>query len=269
METKKNAEKLANFYLDIMEQENEFEALEWKIDLDSEQVIRWYQGEAALSLAAPDIPEEIVFNRFINVARACQKWQVGPLPVTNEFINNLERLNDSKRKEFINALFKVAGNKAWIKGLNVSPEFLDFIAQITFKPILNAYGEAVLDKVELDKWSHSHCPVCGDQPIMAKFSGKEGYRILHCGRCETEWRYKRLGCPYCKEENASQATFITMEDFKQYRVYLCERCKSYLKTVDERLAGEVDLFCEDLATVELDRLAQAEGYQRGHRRQQT
>ncbi|WP_238473279.1 formate dehydrogenase accessory protein FdhE [Desulforamulus profundi] len=103
---------------------------------------------------------------------------------------------------------------------------------------------------------------------MAKLAGKEGYRKLYCGRCETEWRYRRLGCPYCKDENASQASFITMEDSKQYRIYLCERCKSYLKTIDERVCGEVDLFCEDLATVELDQLAQAEGYRRGDRRQQ-
>ncbi len=224
MEMKNNTKKLANFYLEVMELENDTEALEWKVVLDPQQLKQWEEGEAALALVPP---------------------------------------------ELITSIFKVDGQLVkWAKQLEVPVDLLDFIARVTFKPFFKTYGEAVLEQVQLNDWIKSHCPVCGDQPTMAKLAGKEGYRKLYCGRGETEWRYRRLGCPYCKDENASKALFITMEDSKQYRIYLCERCKSYLKTIDERACGEVDLFCEDSATVELDQLAQAEGYRRGDRRQQ-
>ncbi|WP_333871105.1 formate dehydrogenase accessory protein FdhE [Desulforamulus putei] len=269
MEIKNNTEKLANFYLEVMELESDTEALEWKVVLDPQQVKQWEQGKAALAVAPPEIDWEKVFDRFLSVARSCQQWQAGPQPVSDAFLKSLENLDESQRKEFITSLFKVDGQMGkWARELGVPVDLLDFIALVTFRPFFKTYGQAVLAQVQLNDWMHSHCPVCGDLPTMAKLAGKEGYRKLYCGRCETEWRYRRIGCPYCKDDNASQASFITLEDSKQYRIYLCERCKSYLKTVDERVCGEVDLFCEDLATVELDRLAQAEGYRRGDRRQQ-
>ncbi|MEG6522634.1 formate dehydrogenase accessory protein FdhE [Desulfotomaculum sp. 1211_IL3151] len=269
MGTKKSTEKLANFYLEVMEQEHDIASLEWKADIDHQQMNRWSQGEAALALVPPVINAEKIFARLLAVAQACQKWQAGPQPVSDEFINGLKGLNSFEEKNLIEALFYLEGNKyEWAKRLAVPLGLLDFIALATFKPILKAFGEGFLKQIDLAEWNHNHCPVCGDQPTMAKLVGKEGHRKLYCGRCETEWRFKRIGCPYCKDENSSQTTFITLDDCKQYRVYLCDRCKSYLKTVDERVAGEVDLFCEDLATAALDEIAQSEGYQRGDQRQQ-
>lgn len=269
METKENAEKLANFYLEVMEQDNEIESLEWKAYIDNQQMDRWVQGEAALAIVPPVINAEKIFTRLLAVAQACQKWQAGPQPVSDEFISELKELNSAERKNLIESLFYLEGNMhEWAKRLQVPVSLLDFIALATFKPILKAFGEVFLKQIDPAGWNHSHCPVCGDQPNMAKLVGKEGYRKLYCGRCETEWRFKRIGCPYCQDGNSSQTTFITLDDYKQYRVYLCDRCKSYLKTVDERVVGEVDLFCEDLATASLDEMAQAEGYQRGDRRQQ-
>lgn len=267
--TRNNAEKLANFYLAIMELDNDVDTLEWKVNLDPAQVNQWQQGTPALAVCPPEINPEKLFTRFYSVAEACQKWQVGPQPLPEDFLVALKQLDEDQRKDLLNSLLLINGHKArWAKELRVSAELLDFVALNTFKPLLKSYGQAVLKQLPLTSWTASHCPVCGDQPTMAKLVGKEGARKLYCGRCETEWRYKRLGCPYCEDDNASEASFITLEDKKQYRVYLCDHCKSYLKTVDERVVGEVDLFCEDLATADLDELARAEGYRRGDRRQQ-
>ncbi|WP_273483297.1 formate dehydrogenase accessory protein FdhE [Desulforamulus ruminis] len=264
-----NAENLANFYLEILDLENASETLEWNRELDSRQKNLWEQGKAMLEIAPPEMNLEKMFHRFYAVARACRKWQAGPRPLPEEFLQNLESLGGEQRKELIHSLLHIGGNKAnWARELGIPLELLDFLALNTFKPLLQEYGQQVAKQLDFQNWTGSHCPVCGDQPTMAKLAGKEGIRKLYCGRCETQWRYKRLGCPYCQDENASQATFISADDKNQYRVYLCDHCKSYLKTVDERICGEVDLFCEDLATVNLDRLAQAEGYQRGDKRQQ-
>ncbi|MDO7786781.1 formate dehydrogenase accessory protein FdhE [Desulforamulus aquiferis] len=250
-----------------MNLEKDTQSLDLWVSFDTEQIKEWSQGKAALAVAPPGIESERLFMHLCAVAKACQKWQVGPQPVTNNYINSIEELSKPQRQEFITSLFLVEGSMLkWSKYLNVPADLLEYIAYNTFKPVVKTYAEIVLGQIQISDWTHGYCPVCGSQPSIAKLAGKDGHRRLYCGRCEIDWRYKRLGCPHC-DDNASQASFITLDNYKQYRIYLCDRCKSYLKTVDERISGEVDLFCEDLATAELDKIAQAEGFQRSHSRQ--
>ncbi|CCO08974.1 formate dehydrogenase accessory protein FdhE [Desulforamulus hydrothermalis] len=269
MVIKDNTENLANFYLEILEQEDVTEALEWKVVLEPQQIKQWEAGNAAIAVAPPVFDWEKLFNRFMVVARSCRKWQAGPQPVSDQCLHNLESMAATAKRDFAASLVRPDGQKAnWARELGMPLDLLNFLALVACRPFLKSYGQAVLARLPLQDWLHSHCPVCGDLPAMAKLVGQQGQRKLYCGRCETEWRYKRIGCPYCKEDNVSQASFITLEDGQQYRIYLCERCQTYLKTVDERVSGEVDLFCEDLATVALDRIARAEGYRRGDSRHQ-
>ncbi|AEG58716.1 formate dehydrogenase accessory protein FdhE [Desulforamulus ruminis] len=263
METKKNTMRKANFHLELMDLGNDNPPFEWKESLNPKQMKRWERGEAALAVAPPKIESEKMFVRFVAVAKACQKWRAGPEPASDEFIKSLQELDKCQKEGLMLALFPVERNRdQWAKLLNVTGAQLAYIAYHTFKPLLKFYGEKVSAQVSISHWLKNYCPVCGDQPTMAKLSGQDGHRKLYCGRCETHWRYKRSGCPYCNEDD-SEASFFTLDDNRQYRVYLCDHCKSYLKTVDERECGEVDLFCEDILTVELDELAHNEGYQRG------
>lgn len=260
--------KLANFYVELMELDD-VESLELQVNLTREQIKNWGEGLAALALVPIEMNWDKSFERLFAVVKACQKWQAGPQLIQADLIEQLEGLPSSKKRELVETLIKVDGQKTtWAKNLNVNPELLEFFSINTFRPVLKAYAQKVLTQLPQGDWEKAHCPVCGDQPTMAKLAGKEGFRNLYCGRCETEWRYKRIGCPYCQNNSAPSVSYLTLEDNKQYRIYLCEHCKSYLKTVDERVCGEVDLFCEDLATDELDRLAQEEGYRRGDMRQQ-
>ena len=49
---------------------------------------------------------------------------------------------------------------------------------------------------------------------------------------------------------------------EKYRVYFCEKCHGYIKTVDEGKTGDgpLNLLWEDINTVQLDILAMREGY---------
>lgn len=267
MEIAAKVKKLALFYLEIMEPEDDPGLIRWQ-GMEPRQAVLWRRGKAALAVAPPELDVEKVWARFVAVARACREWQAGPRPVEGNFMQALERLSGVRRKEFLGSLLGREGREAaWAGELRVSAALLEFIALHAFKPLLRDYGRRVGAEMDLAAWTGGCCPVCGDRPAMAKFAGPQGLRKLYCGCCETQWRYKRLGCPYCRDDNASRATFLTLAEYKQYRIYLCHRCNSYLKTVDERVCGEVDLFCEDLATVYLDGLARAEGYRRGDGRE--
>jgi FdhE protein len=98
---------------------------------------------------------------------------------------------------------------------------------------------------------------------MAKLRREDGKRILECSLCNTQWVFKRLRCPFCGNEDADTLGFFFVEE-ATYRVDKCDKCKRYIKTVDERKKPEGGLralLVEDVATLYLDMLAAKEGYQ--------
>ncbi|MCG9969340.1 formate dehydrogenase accessory protein FdhE [Pelotomaculum terephthalicicum JT] len=157
--------------------------------------------------------------------------------------------------------------KAFIPGINLLAYLQQDLPADTFGLLLNhtvklfmrQYVEKVLPLVDTEDWLKGNCPVCGGRPNFALLEKESGGRYLYCGLCETKWRFQRLGCPFCY---SNESQFITIEGMDKYRVYVCEECRGYIKTVDERKAGEdgVNLFLEDINTMHLDLLAISEGY---------
>ncbi|WP_031517945.1 formate dehydrogenase accessory protein FdhE [Desulfofalx alkaliphila] len=260
--------KLANFYLDLQDVEEKINSMEWKLDLPQGVKDKWERGLPVFSELQVRADEDLVHEMLQRVVESCRKWQIGPQTIpadTGSIIANMTK------EEKISLAAAIISNdntakESWRKKLNLSEEMMEFLVLNTARPFLKGFAAQVLSQLKVENWNKGYCPVCGDSPSMSRLAGKYGVRMLHCGRCETEWRYARVGCPFCGTTDASQLSFITADDYKQYRLYLCEQCKSYLKTVDERHCAEVDLFCEDLATADFDRLALKEGYRRGDKR---
>jgi len=104
------------------------------------------------------------------------------------------------------------------------------------------------------------CPICGSKPKLSLLD-KEGKRYLFCSVCWHKWQIRRGFCPICENENIDMQLYFFSNDEKEYRVELCEKCKSYLKCIDSRNTPRVIYpFFELVATVHLDLRAQADGY---------
>jgi FdhE protein len=102
---------------------------------------------------------------------------------------------------------------------------------------------------------------------MAKLEREEGRRILQCSLCSTEWAFRRLQCPFCRNDDHDTLRFFFVDEESPYRVDVCDICKRYIKTVDERKLEEekkVMLTLENIATLFLDILAVEEGYRNPH-----
>ena len=112
----------------------------------------------------------------------------------------------------------------------------------------------------LDKWAAAYCPVCGAAPHLALIEGDEGRRFLSCGRCFTRWNFRRMVCPFCGEAGKDKTRYFTVENDVAHRVYVCDTCKHYLKSVDTRVKATPFARLEDLATIRLDIVAKREGY---------
>jgi FdhE protein len=150
------------------------------------------------------------------------------------------------------------------RDLDIGEDVLVFIALSMAKPFVETVAEKVRHKVLDDKWLRNYCPVCGGCAQISKLDKEDGKRKLYCLLCGSEWRYMRLKCSFCGDEQASGLKFLA-EEGSPYRIDLCEKCRRYIKTFNEKSAGstrEIIPAVEDLATMYLDILAEKEGYER-------
>ena len=78
-----------------------------------------------------------------------------------------------------------------------------------------------------------------------------------------EWTFSRIQCPFCGNQDAKQLGNLEPEGWEVYRIAVCELCKGYLRTIDERKLPEgrsADLSKEEIATLHLCFIAEREGY---------
>ena len=131
------------------------------------------------------------------------------------------------------------------------------------RPFLAAHTEALLPLVNQDLWRRGYCPVCGGRANFAFLEPEQGARWLMCPRCDAEWLFQRLECPFCGSKQQDCLAYYADEQ-GLYRLYVCEKCKGYIKAVDLREAKtEVLLPLEWITTLDLDRQATELGYGAG------
>jgi FdhE protein len=153
---------------------------------------------------------------------------------------------------------KVGGEEGGENDLN--SELLIFILNNALRPFLRAYAEALAPVVDDGLWYHGRCPVCGGQPDFALLETGSGARHLLCSRCDTQWLARRMECPFCNNTEPNKLIYYPSED-EVYRLYVCQVCNRYLKTIDMRqVSREVILPVERIITVAMDVAAREAGY---------
>jgi len=156
---------------------------------------------------------------------------------------------------------------------------LYYVMESSIKPSARAYGKIFADifsKIDPGDWKLSKCPLCGAKPMMGQIKGEERTKYLICSWCETMWSYRRVECPFC--QNTTQDTLkyflssdLDIEGDLRFRVDFCEKCKKYMKTIDndketkenkENIFKDKAFCVEDLLTLYLDIIANKSGFER-------
>jgi FdhE protein len=193
--------------------------------------------------------------------------------IFNERVSeDIEKINKAidRKKLDLEKVFKKAcsenGNyiETVAQNLGLNQLLLSFLAKNTLRPFFEAYANELKDHVDQEHWLKNYCPVCGSKPFMAELSEKEGKRFLICPSCGYKWRFARIRCPYCNNNNHKTLRyFYTEKGGRAYRVDVCDKCKRYIKTIDAKELGEeVIPTIEDVGTMYLDLLAEKQGYNR-------
>ena len=129
---------------------------------------------------------------------------------------------------------------------------------LVMAPYLQLACECMMPRIAQDAWHRGHCPICGGAPSFAVVHAEPAFRTLLCSRCNGEWRFRRMGCPFCLERD--HQTYYPAEK-GGYRLYVCEACHRYLKSLDmQESASERCLPVETLATVAMDVAAREKGW---------
>ena len=125
-------------------------------------------------------------------------------------------------------------------------------------PYLQLACDLILPRIPLNLWYREYCPICGGRPTFAALTSGSGPRTLLCPRCYGEWSYGRIGCPFCKSTDSQ--TYYSGDEGR-YRLYVCEVCNRYMKTVDVRERNmDLCLPVECLVTVSMDIAARERGF---------
>ncbi len=134
-----------------------------------------------------------------------------------------------------------------------------FFARVLLQP----FAESLATRCPIDAQSDSGtCPFCSHKPAVAALRGEGdgGKRWLVCSLCSTEWEYRRIICPNCREEQKDKLPVYTAAGLEYVRVDACDTCRAYLKSVDLTRNGLAVPVVDELATVALNIWAEEHDY---------
>ena len=216
---------------------------------------RQRQGIPLVTAADVQVDWEAFANLYQQVCRLAAEHRPD-LSEEFEQLGGTARDDPDRLREWMNTFLIQGGQDAEDAG-----GLRAFTLTHTLRPFLRGQAASCLSLVSQEGWRREYCPVCGGQPDMAALSAsEEGARVLLCSRCDTEWKYQRLGCPFCAADQGERLAYYR-EEGDLHRLYVCERCKRYLKTVDlRRASGQVYLPVERILTLPMDVAAREAGY---------
>ncbi len=147
------------------------------------------------------------------------------------------------------------------KKLSISVENLSFFGFSAMTPSIQAcsaqLASYLTDSTPVKK---GYCPICGSQPDLAFFD-KDGKKHVSCGLCSHEWQIQRMGCVFCDSTDKEDQHYFFSTEEKEFRVYMCDHCKNYIKAVDLRqMTRQFFPKLEQVTTLHLDIKAQEQGY---------
>lgn len=150
------------------------------------------------------------------------------------------------------------------KELDIEKKTLSFVTYSSIKPSVVYCAEQFASYLAGEpSWDKGFCPICGSAPGFSLFED-EGQRVLFCGFCWHQWAAQRIYCPFCENKDSSSLHYYFSETEKDYRIDVCESCKTYIKAVDTRNTNRIIYpSMEFVATLHLDIKAQEMGFNSG------
>jgi FdhE protein len=135
----------------------------------------------------------------------------------------------------------------------------DFFPRACLQPV----AETLQFQLAPDAYTGSNvCPVCAGLPQMAvlRSEGDAAGRWLLCSFCLREWPFRRLICPWCREEDKEKLPRFSSEEWPAVHIEACDTCRRYLKAIDMTVDGLAVPLIDEAALSVLDVWTVDRGY---------
>jgi FdhE protein len=149
----------------------------------------------------------------------------------------------------------------WAEMLGADVQVAGFLVRAVVRVILEKRARGLAELIKDLDWEKGYCPLCGSFPDVAKHRDGTGQRWLHCPLCGHEWRFRRVVCPSCENDDQKTMNYFHVADKEKESCSACEKCKCYLITVtkvSDMAEYEPDISVLSLA--HLDIIMQEKGY---------
>ncbi|MFC2022914.1 formate dehydrogenase accessory protein FdhE [Chloroflexota bacterium] len=218
---------------------------------------RLMSGNPMLTFADLSLDWSLVWDVFQDVATLCSEYPEVLCEIVEkpDSTSHLAALQEATETCFHNSELPPQLTIGSLKEVN-----LEFVVQASLRPFLLNHCQALLGRLNQEHWRRGYCPVCGGSPDFAFLDKDNGARWLLCSRCDAQWLFHRLECPHCGTQEPGALSYFS-DDQGLYRLYVCDRCRHYLKAIDLRQANsEVLLSLERFLSLDLDIQAHQNGF---------
>lgn len=229
-------------------------------DIDS--VKEKYTQGASLLLTGLDFGVDKVAGNILLKLSALSEETELPEPV-RENAKKIALLSEDESKSLVKAV--IDGNAdvfmQMVEKTGIKEDMLLYFVWVAVRKSISGITDKLNNWVSENLWQKGICPVCANPASNAFFKHtKRGrQKFLHCDHCGTEWVYKRIGCPYCENNDQKKMSIKDSQDEPNIRIDLCHKCNSYIKTYvgeDVSSAGK-----EGWASIHLDILMKESGFE--------
>lgn len=251
-------EPLLPTYMAFLELENDTQAPPIPLEFVCSEIPSLLRQTTPLLLrdGAPPLPDQMA-----NVWKQVCVLAAQQMPEQEERIGEYKDWPERDYEEWSSRLREFVFNSEVTTDNQEERDLLTFLLIRSWRPFLKHWAQALAPFLDDSAWKQKRCPACGGQPDFAYLGSESGERHLVCGSCDTAWRYHRLGCPFCGNQDAETYGYHP-DDIGIYRLYVCKKCHRYLKTLDLRqVPGERIIQAERIATTAMDLAALQAGYQ--------
>jgi FdhE protein len=226
------------------------------------------RGEPLLFNEALDIDPAAFRSLMIDLARAlASSGEIGS--ETTEAASAIRQALEENKLDLEELLLSTAaGDSGSIlscaEALALDKDLLLLLLKNALKPALRAWQRQLAPLSGDLPWNSGHCFICGDVAAFAELQGNSQTMHLRCGSCGADWKFRRMQCVFCGNEEPETLRFIDTGSRNEImRVEACEKCKNYIKVIAsfDPLPAEM-LAVQDLATLTLDYIALEHGYSR-------
>jgi FdhE protein len=228
---------------------------------------RWESYSVDYETGVPLLLSQVAGLDFTNsasdsLAAAVDRLRESPLPeqLTEHLQNLREFIFDSEDNRRQTIEWLVTGTPENFSFPDVG--LLRFLGWESIARSLRPVFAEYAGRRDEDSWMRGYCPACGAQPVLSQLSGDANarQRRLACGCCRSTWQFRRIGCPFCANENSDRLGILVVEEEPFLRLDFCRDCSGYLKTYTR--SGDEEFFLSDWSTLYLDVLARQQGLQR-------